>query len=125
MRSVREFMTSRKLPLVLQVKVRRYLEYQFRERKHVESDHDFISRLSPWLQLELTQHLHMGVVTRHPFFRNLPNRVLSRVCSEAKSVLYAPGDLVVQKHQRASCMCFVVRGKLRVLRGRNMKDITE
>lgn len=121
MRSVREFMTSRKLPLNLQIKVRRYLEYQFRERKNAfEADTDFMNRLSPWLRLELTQHLHMGVITRHPFFQKLPARVLTRVCSEAKTVIYAPGDLVVQRNQRASCMCFIVRGKLRVLRGRGM-----
>merc|ERR1719335_144114 len=111
-------MSARKVPLVLQAKVKRYLEYQFKARKIANQNLEFINKLSPWLRLELTEHLNRSVITRHPFFQQLPVRVLKHICGAAKTVLYAPGDVVVQKGHRASCMCFIVRGKLRVLHAR-------
>lgn len=119
MRNAKEFMVSRRVPYILQAKIKRYLEYQRSLQTRKQSNHenfDLLNRLSPWLRLELTEHLNKHIISRHPFFRWLPPRVLKRVCGAAKTVLYAPGDLVVQKGQRASCMCFIVRGKIRVLR---------
>lgn len=116
MRMIKEFMVVRKVPITLQVKVKRYLEYQFKARLDtLQQNIVFIQNLSPWLRLELTEHLNRDVVSRHPFFQGMPPRVLKRICGAAMTVLYAPGDLVVQKGQRASCMCFIVRGRLRVL----------
>lgn len=112
---VKDFMTKRTIPVPLQLKVRRYLEYQYENRKARNDNPEFMHHLSPWLQLELRECLHKGVLTRHPFFQQLPDKVLKHICGMASSVYYAPNDVVVQRGQRASSMCFIVRGKLCVL----------
>merc|ERR1719379_2397132 len=84
MRMIKEFMVSRKVPITLQVKVKRYLEYQFHARMDGSPENiEFIQTLSPWLRLELTEHLNRDVINRHPFFQGMPTRVLKRICGAA------------------------------------------
>lgn len=118
MRVIKEFMISRSVPMTLQAKVKRYLEYQFKSRKVTNDNLDFMHRLSPWLRLEVAEHLNKSVIIRHPFFQDLPLKVLKRVCMCAVTVLFAPGDVVVQKGHIATCMFFIVRGTLRILQAK-------
>lgn len=115
-RAAQEFMKSRKIPQHLIAKVKRYLEFQHdtysAERTGASSG--FMQKLSPWIRLEITEHMNRGVLTKHAFFEGLPRHVLKRVCGEAKTVLFAPGDLVVQRGHRAVSMCFLVRGRMKI-----------
>merc|ERR1719171_1547409 len=94
LRKAKEFMVFRKVPPALQAKVRRYLEYQHKTWVHEALDLGFMDRLSPWLRLELTEHMNRGIIQRHPFFQDFPSMLLKRVCSLAKTILCAPGDVV-------------------------------
>lgn len=125
MQVFKEFMVSRKVPAVLQAKVKRYLEYEYRNAssgKAANENVDVANKLSPWLRLELMEHLYNKTIMRHPFFESLPQKLMKHVCAEARTVLCAPGDVVVQKGHRASCMCFIVRGKLRVLQAKEGRN---
>eukprot|EP00746_Dinoflagellata_sp_MGD_P024262 gnl/MRDRNA2_/MRDRNA2_15690_c0_seq1.p1 gnl/MRDRNA2_/MRDRNA2_15690_c0~~gnl/MRDRNA2_/MRDRNA2_15690_c0_seq1.p1 ORF type:complete len:448 (-),score=52.04 gnl/MRDRNA2_/MRDRNA2_15690_c0_seq1:47-1222(-) len=121
MRKVKEFMASRRVPHNLQTKVKRYLEYQHKAQISEPHESGFMDRLSPWLRLELTEHMNHGIVTRHPFFADLPGPMLKRICGAARTVLCAPGDVVVQRGHRASGTCYIVRGKLKILRAKKHK----
>lgn len=117
MRATKEFMASRKVPLSLQTKIKRYMQFQHRLKKQSVLDrHSILRLISPWLQLELTEHLNSKVMMGHPFFKDLSPMVFKRMCSLAKVVLYAEGDVVAQRGHRATCMFFVVQGRLRVIR---------
>eukprot|EP00746_Dinoflagellata_sp_MGD_P077806 gnl/MRDRNA2_/MRDRNA2_311753_c0_seq1.p1 gnl/MRDRNA2_/MRDRNA2_311753_c0~~gnl/MRDRNA2_/MRDRNA2_311753_c0_seq1.p1 ORF type:complete len:330 (+),score=37.06 gnl/MRDRNA2_/MRDRNA2_311753_c0_seq1:41-991(+) len=61
-------------------------------------------------------------MSQHPFFNSMQPRVFKRACALASTVLYAPGDIVVQRGHTANCMCFVIQGKLRILRSRNQVE---
>jgi len=116
MQRVRDFMTARNVPLELQAKIRRYLEGQFKmQRGQAGGDREFMGTLSHWLQTELTEHLNQTVMVRHPFFKNMPAQIIRRICLEATPLLYAPGDVVVEKGHIAVSSLFIVRGKLRVV----------
>lgn len=121
LRKAKQFMASRKVPNTLQVKVKRYLEYQHKSQQQKPPDSGFMERLSPWLRLELVEHMNRNVIMRHPFFQELPALMLKRVCGMARTVLCAPGDVVVQRGHRASSMCHIIRGRLKILRGKAPK----
>lgn len=117
LRNITDFMKRRNVPLSLQAKIKRYLEFQHRSRTAgLEFNQGFVEQLSPWLQFELIEHLNGKVLARHPFLQELPPKVFKQICGIATAVLYAPGDIVMQRGHRATCMCFVVQGTLKVLK---------
>lgn len=124
----KEFMASRKVPAALQAKVRRYLEYEHSVSTRGDGhDRVFMEKLSPWIRLELNEHMNRPIIIRHPFFCSLARPVRKRVCGTAVTVLYAPGDVVVQRGHKAMSMCYIVFGKLKILRqgGRAENKMTD
>lgn len=117
----KEYLVRRKVPRNLRMKVCRYLEFQFRSRMEHGDCVQFIEQLSPWLRLQVKDHLNREILERHPFFEDMQSSAFKRVCSIAHTVLYAPGDIVAQRGHAASCMFFVVAGKLKIL-NRDMSD---
>lgn len=123
LRKAKEFMVARKVPQTLQGKVKRYLEYQHKTLlQEAGNDLGFADRLSPWLRLELIEHMNRSVILRHPFFQDLPPLILKRICGAAQTVLTAPGDVIMQRGRRAAFMCFIIRGQLRSLKVKGGKS---
>jgi len=118
-RAIRDFMVARGMPLKLQTKVKRYLEYQFKSRKVVHQNHEVMLKLSPFLRLELTEHMNRSVLEHHPFFARMEPALFSEACCLGQSVLYAPGDIVVHKGRNSSSIVFLVRGQLEIQEVRN------
>lgn len=117
--TMREFMTHQKVPITLQGKIQRYLEFQHEKAVSGSGNcEELLQSLSPSLGLELMESIHGKILSQHPFFLELPPRIFKRVCAVARTVLYAPGDMVVQRGHRAAAMCFIIRGKLRILANR-------
>lgn len=113
-RGIRDFMVSRGMPFGLQTKVKRYLDYQFKHRKIIHSNHEVMKRLSPHLRLEIQEHMNRDMLERHPFFAKMEPNLLSEACSLCQSVLYAPGDVVMRKGKLSSSIVFLVRGQLQI-----------
>lgn len=120
LKSAKMFMQSRNVPLVLQAKVRRYLEqeYQIHSSNNQRSNADFLDKLSTWLRLELTFHMHSGTICLHPFFRDLPRPLLQRICFIVEAKLCGPGDVVRHKGEHHTCMCWITSGVLKVFQAR-------
>lgn len=115
MMTFRESMVAGQVPLVLQVKVKRYLEFQFSSRKNVQVKRSaMMEHLSPWLRKELLVHLNSKTLQEHPFFRLMPIDILSHTCCLVRTVLAAPGDVIMQYGQINDAMYFVVRGQINI-----------
>merc|ERR1719171_1040684 len=85
LRLMKKFMAVRKVPLTLQGKIKRYLEFQHQHQKTagIVDRNSFFEQLSPWLRLELNEHINREVMCQYPFFANLPRRVFKRACGFA------------------------------------------
>lgn len=115
MMSFKEFMAAGQVPLSLQSKVKRYLEYQFHTRRDLRVRHfDLLEKLSPWLRTELQAHVNKNILIQHPLFKSMPRDLLAQCCCVAEAMLAAPDDVVTQKGQVCNSMYFLVRGKLHV-----------
>merc|ERR1712050_188643 len=87
----KEFMVAGGVPLKLQTKVRRYLEFQFKSRKQMGFNREWMFEwLSPWLRKELQVVLYKKHLEEHPFFRELPSDIMNHVCHLAVCQLCAP-----------------------------------
>jgi hypothetical protein len=114
-RSIRDFMVSRDFPIRLQMKVKRYLEYQFKSRKvMLDINREILAKVSPFLRVEIQEHMNKAILESHPFFAGMEASVMSQVCCLARSVLYAPGDVVMRKGQLIHSIFFLVRGQLKI-----------
>merc|ERR1712087_1038304 len=81
MMTFRESMVAGQVPLTLQVKIKRYLEFQFVSRKNIQVRRsEMMDQLSPWLRQELLVHLNMKSLQEHPFFKLMPIDMLSHAC---------------------------------------------
>mmetsp|Transcript_5293 Transcript_5293/g.14617 ORF Transcript_5293/g.14617 Transcript_5293/m.14617 type:complete len:514 (+) Transcript_5293:3-1544(+) len=116
MQQCREFMVAREVPLSLQVRIYRYMESQHRQlKRNASDDRSFMDHLSVWLQVQLVEYLHRTHIIRHPFFKAIPcEEALRRICLDAKPMIFANGDPIVEEAHLALCAHFLVRGKLRV-----------
>lgn len=115
LRDAKAFMLTRKIPRTLQSKVMQHLEFQAKQDvENLTNSKNFMASLSPWLRLEITEHMNRGVILHHPFFAELPNKLVKHICSIMQIVICAPGDIVVQQGHRATNMCFLVHGRLKV-----------
>lgn len=114
-RSMREFLVTRKVPAELQAKVRRYLETQA-DMKQGAGDFEVMNYLSPSLRDEVWCYLSHKAMSKHPFFQILPAEPMRAICLQATPHLYAPDEVAVERGHLALSAHFVVRGKLRVER---------
>eukprot|EP00747_Dinoflagellata_sp_TGD_P012205 gnl/TRDRNA2_/TRDRNA2_121468_c0_seq1.p1 gnl/TRDRNA2_/TRDRNA2_121468_c0~~gnl/TRDRNA2_/TRDRNA2_121468_c0_seq1.p1 ORF type:complete len:347 (-),score=59.59 gnl/TRDRNA2_/TRDRNA2_121468_c0_seq1:101-1141(-) len=115
--SFKEYMVAGRVPLSLQIKIKRYLEFQFQSQKTQQAKrNDMLEKLSPWLRKELLVHLNKGVIMQHQFFASMNKDILTHACCMVRNVLYAPGDVVLMRGQVEPCIYFVVRGRLSVAR---------
>mmetsp|Transcript_83732 Transcript_83732/g.191101 ORF Transcript_83732/g.191101 Transcript_83732/m.191101 type:complete len:929 (+) Transcript_83732:95-2881(+) len=117
MSSVQVFMVRKAIPVALQMKVKQYLQYQRQVTKYQLNPRigGVINSLSPFLRMKLMLSVFRQTLEHHPFFEAMTSVMLAGVCSRAESVVFAPGDAVVQRGAVADCMHFVVAGKLQVM----------
>merc|ERR1712003_64282 len=64
---------------------------------------------------ELLVHMNSKLMTLHPFFKQMPEQILTHACFLAQTIMTAPSDIVMQRGQKAQAMYFVVRGKLTIV----------
>merc|ERR1712190_525559 len=111
----KEFMVSGGVPMKLQSKVKRYLEFQFKASREMGFKREWMFEwLSPWLRKELQVVLYKKHLEEHPFFRDMPVEIMNHTCHVASTHLCAPGDQVMQRGQVVKNAHFVIRGKLNI-----------
>merc|ERR1712217_42502 len=124
LQAFKEWMSSGGVPMKLQTKVRRYLEFQFKTRKEGNSNFKqeyLFEYLSPWLRKELQVVQYKKVLGQHPCFEDLSNDIMGHVCHLAVEELWAPGEQFAQTGQVVREACFVIRGKLKITAEKRQK----
>mmetsp|Transcript_116761 Transcript_116761/g.267976 ORF Transcript_116761/g.267976 Transcript_116761/m.267976 type:complete len:382 (+) Transcript_116761:1-1146(+) len=117
MSQMQMFMARRAIPVSLQLKVKRYLRFQHRAKRHQLGARlqAVIDQLSPFLRMKLMLSVHRQTLEYHTFFERMGSVMLAGVCARAESVVFAPGDAVVQRGAVASSMFFIVSGRVQVI----------
>lgn len=115
MEEVREYMRSRRLPPVLQQRVRNYYLYLWETRRSVSDEGAILAELPHTLATDISLYLNRAVLEKVPLFRGAPELFLREVVRELVPVVFLPEDYIIRQGEHADCMYFVSSGEVEVL----------
>jgi hypothetical protein len=120
--NVRRFLKKNMVPMVLRIKIEKYLEHAWMLHKgsNTEKNLPILHLLTQQLKDELNLAIHMPHLRCHPLFEFLNDRYndsMQRIATGALSrKLFARGETIFLPHELAQHMDFVVAGNLRYTR---------
>ncbi|XP_010251302.1 PREDICTED: cyclic nucleotide-gated ion channel 18-like [Nelumbo nucifera] len=110
-RDTEEWMRHRQLPLDLQERVRRFVQYKWLATRGV--DEESILRSLPLdLRREIKRHLCLALVRRVPFFSQMDDQLLDAICERLVSSLSTKDTHIVREGDPVNEMLFIIRGQL-------------
>ncbi|XP_042499304.1 cyclic nucleotide-gated ion channel 18-like [Macadamia integrifolia] len=110
-RDTEEWMKHRQLPLDLQERVRRFVQYKWLATRGV--DEESILRSLPLdLRREIQRHLCLALVRRVPFFSQMDDQLLDAICERLVSSLSTQDTYIVREGDPVNEMLFIIRGQL-------------
>ncbi|KAF4755229.1 hypothetical protein FOZ63_007514, partial [Perkinsus olseni] len=121
MKQYTQFMRSHCIKDDLQTKVRRYIDHKFDKDLTATVLQSMMATLSSSLQNEVLLQLHGKLLIRVKFLSLLPRNLLGRICCIARTVHYAPMDIVYYKGDLGDSTYWVTSGKIREI-GRDDLD---
>ncbi|KAF5740356.1 putative cyclic nucleotide-gated ion channel 18 [Tripterygium wilfordii] len=110
-RDTEEWMRHRQLPLDLQERVRRFVQYKWLATRGVNEE-SILRSLPMDLRREIQRHLSLGLVRRVPFFSQMDDQLLDAICERLVSSLSTQGTYIVQEGDLVNEMLFIIRGQL-------------
>lgn len=114
-------MREKGINLQLQMRVRKYLEYIWKEEKieKVEQESVVLSKLSDSLREELLLEANGPVIRDIKLFSlNFSEEILRKVVSKMKEVLYTPGDIIFWKGKtNDSSLYVIIKGEIELFNG--------
>ncbi|TNN10959.1 Cyclic nucleotide-gated cation channel subunit A isoform 2 [Schistosoma japonicum] len=112
--SVKNYMTLRRVPAVLQERVINWFDFLWYTNKI--TDEEKVLRNLPYkLKAEIAIHVHLNTLKQVEIFQDTEEGFLSELVLKLRVVLFAPGDYVCRKGEIGKQMYIVNRGKLHVL----------
>ncbi|WP_456427079.1 cyclic nucleotide-binding domain-containing protein [Rhodocaloribacter sp.] len=108
------FMRYRRLPPVLQNRIRDYYAYLW-EQRLVYDESDILNDLPQSLRTEIDLFLKRDIIENVPLFRGASDAFIREIALEMKPVVCLPGDEVIRAGERGDDMYFITRGVLEVL----------
>lgn len=104
-------MRHRQLPLHLQERVRRFVQYKWIATRGV--DEESILRSLPLdLRRQIQRHLSLALVRRVPFFAQMDGQLLDAICERLVSSLNTKDTFITREGDPVNEMLFIIRGQL-------------
>ncbi|KAJ4974762.1 hypothetical protein NE237_007936 [Protea cynaroides] len=110
-RDTEEWMKHRQLPLDLQERVRRFVQYKWLATRGVNEEF-ILSSLPLDLRREIQRHLCLALVRRVPFFSQMDDQLLDAICERLVSSLCTQDTYIVCEGDPVNEMLFIIRGQL-------------
>lgn len=120
-KAVKKFMVEREVPLELQNKVKKYLQFLWANGRDFDADRKtrdegVLAFMSSHLRGEVMLQLLGGSIRTAPFLATVPSTMLRRLCERALTKeMLAPGDIIFEKGELALSMYFVVSGRVKLV----------
>lgn len=111
--TMQDYLTFKKIPLLLQEKVLTYFEKK--HKGHMFSDATILLSLSPTLRSELCCHNCRSLVEKVSIFQKVSAGVIVNLAEKLEYDVYVPGDVLVTAETQGDAMYFIQSGELHVL----------
>ena len=89
-------MKNRNISKEIQTKVKRYLEYNYREEKKEGDLKFFLNSLPKKFQNDVISDMYLKNFLENKLFQNFSNEFLKKLSLKVKEVSYAPEDIIIQ-----------------------------
>ncbi|KAG7023138.1 putative cyclic nucleotide-gated ion channel 16, partial [Cucurbita argyrosperma subsp. argyrosperma] len=110
-RDTEEWMRHRQLPIHLQDRVRRFVQYKWIATRGV--DEESILRSLPLdLRRQIQRHLSLALVRRVPFFAQMDAQLLDAICERLVQSLNTKDTFITREGDPVNEMLFIIRGQL-------------
>ncbi|XP_030493640.2 probable cyclic nucleotide-gated ion channel 16 [Cannabis sativa] len=110
-RDTEEWMRHRQLPLELQDRVRRFVQYKWIATRGVDEE-SILHDLPLDLRRQIQRHLCLALVRRVPFFAQMDDQLLDAICERLVSSLNTKDTYIVREGDPVNEMLFIIRGHL-------------
>ncbi|KAK9090479.1 hypothetical protein Sjap_023656 [Stephania japonica] len=110
-RDTEEWMRHRQLPLDLQERVRKFVQYKWLATRGVDEE-SILQSLPLDLRRDIQRHLCLGLVRRVPFFSQMDDQLLDAICERLVSSLSTKDTYLVREGDPVNEMLFIIRGQL-------------
>ncbi|PON61094.1 Voltage dependent potassium channel [Parasponia andersonii] len=110
-RDTEEWMRHRQLPLELQERVRRFVQYKWIATRGVDEE-SILQDLPLDLRRQIQRHLCLALVRRVPFFAQMDDQLLDAICERLVSSLNTKDTYIVREGDPVNEMLFIIRGHL-------------
>ena len=112
----------RKIPKDLYSRIRKYFIYMWKQRLGFEET-NFLNQLPKGLKLEVLIFLRKDVIKNISLFKDANPRFLQILALHLKPIVLTPNEFLFHEGETGDRVFFVVKGKLKVLRGTDKKEI--
>lgn len=120
--SVNAEMQTLKLPLEMQSRIRSYFVYH-NERFNQKKESGLMSRLPPYLQMELSIHLNSEIITNVPFFAHADQSFALQLSKVMTMQVCLPGEFIIRQGDIGTEMYFLTSGSVEVSTGRTVHKV--
>ncbi|GMI71461.1 CYCLIC NUCLEOTIDE-GATED CHANNEL 16, cyclic nucleotide-gated channel 16 [Hibiscus trionum] len=110
-RDTEEWMRHRQLPLDLQERVRRFVNYQWVATRGVDEE-AILKSLPLDLRRQIQRHLCLALVRRVPFFAQMDDQLLDAICERLVCSLNTKDMFLIREGDPVPEMLFIIRGKV-------------
>ncbi|XP_057526255.1 cyclic nucleotide-gated ion channel 18 [Amaranthus tricolor] len=110
-RDTEEWMRHRQLPVCLQKRVGRFVQYNWLATRGV-NEASILCSLPLDLRREVQRHLCLNLVRRVPFFSKMDEQLLDAICERLVATLSTQGTYIFIEDDPVDEMLFIIRGQL-------------
>ncbi len=104
------------IPEDLQYRVQRHYDYMWlNERAFDEIKMLSDSSMSKVLRTNIALHLYKDLLQKVPYFQNISNKLLGKVCMALKNAIYLPSDVILHKGEYGHEMYIIRKGTVQIL----------
>lgn len=113
-KKINSYMNYRRLPMSLQLKIRRHYEYVWKMRT-IYDEHNILLNLPTALRCRVAISLHRDFILSIPFFQHLQADCLSLLLIELKSFIIPENTFLFLQGMAANEMFFIIEGQMEVV----------
>ncbi|XP_022239460.1 cyclic nucleotide-gated cation channel alpha-3-like isoform X2 [Limulus polyphemus] len=114
MDQIKMYLTHRKVPAYLQIKVKKWAEYSW-SRTQATDESRLLHMLPESLRAEIAVHVHLDTLKKVKIFEQCEHGFLCELVLKLRSQIYSPGDYICRAGETGREMYIINHGKVEVV----------
>jgi voltage-gated potassium channel len=116
MEEINDFLRTKKVPAVLQSRVRDYYHYLWETQKSVTTA-SITEELPHTIAMEILLFLNRTILSKVSLFRNANEIFIREIVQLLRPIVFLPDDYIIRQGEYGDCMYFLSSGDVEVLVG--------